>query len=70
MNKIAIIGTGISGLTCAHYLKELADITLFEKARGVGGRISTRRADPFCFDHGAQYFTAQSKEFKTFIKPL
>ena len=70
MNKIAIIGTGISGLTCAHYLKELADITLFEKSRGVGGRISTRRADPFCFDHGAQYFTAQSKEFKTFIKPL
>jgi|SaaInlStandDraft_6_1057023.scaffolds.fasta_scaffold35349_1 renalase len=70
MSKIAIVGTGISGLTCANYLKSMADVTLFEKARGVGGRMATRRADPFCFDHGAQYFTANTIDFKRFIKPM
>ena len=68
--KIAIIGAGLSGLTLAHHLKDKADTTLFEKSRGVGGRMSTRYADPYQFDHGAQYFTARSAEFQTFLKPF
>jgi len=67
--KIAIIGAGLSGLTAAHYLKDSHDITIFEKARGVGGRMSTRYADPYQFDHGAQYFTARSRAFQGFLKP-
>lgn len=70
MTKIAIIGAGLSGLSAAHLLKDYADITLFEKARGVSGRISTRRAEPYFFDHGAQYFTARTKPFQDFIQPL
>jgi len=70
MTKIAIIGAGLSGLSVAHLLKDYADITLFEKARGVSGRMSTRRAEPYFFDHGAQYFTARTKPFQNFIKPL
>jgi renalase len=70
MIKIAVIGAGLSGLTFAHLLQDYADITLFEKARGVGGRMSTRRADPYFFDHGAQYFTAGTKRFQDFIKTL
>ncbi len=70
MKKMAIIGTGMSGLTLAHLLKNDVEITLFEKARGVGGRMATRRADQFQFDHGAQYFTCRSAEFQSFIKPL
>ena len=70
MTKIAIIGAGLSGLSAAHLLKDYADITLFEKARGVSGRISTRRAEPYFFDHGAQYFTARKKPFQNFIQPL
>ena len=54
MTKIAIIGAGLSGLTAAHDLKEHANVTLYEKSRGVGGRLATRRAEPFSFDHGAQ----------------
>lgn len=69
-NKIAIIGAGISGLTCAHYLNDFADITIFEKSNGLGGRMATRRSDPFSFDHGAQYFRAQTKAFQLFIQPL
>ena len=70
MKKIAIIGAGLSGFSAAHLLKYCADITLFEKARGVSGRMSTRRAEPYVFDHGAQYFTARTKPFQDFIQPL
>lgn len=68
--RIAIIGAGISGLTLAQHLKDHADIVVFEKARGVGGRMSTRYAEPFYFDHGTQFFTARSKAFQEFIAPL
>ena len=70
MIKIAIIGAGLSGLTFAHLLQDYADITLFEKARGVGGRMSTRRAEPYFFDYGAQYFTARTKRFQDFVQTL
>lgn len=69
MMRIAIIGAGISGLTLASCLKDFAEVTVFEKARGVGGRMSTRYADSFCFDHGAQCFTARTKAFQAFLNP-
>lgn len=68
--RIAIIGAGISGLTLAQNLKEHANVVVFEKARNVGGRMSTRYADPFYFDHGTQYFTARSREFQKFLQPF
>ncbi|MCE2991698.1 MAG: NAD(P)-binding protein [Candidatus Jidaibacter sp.] len=68
--RIAIIGAGISGLTLAYNLKDFADVVIFEKARGVGGRMSTRYADPFYFDHGAQCFTARTEPFRLFLKPF
>jgi len=64
--KIAIIGAGISGLTVAKELSELNEVTIFDKARGVGGRMATKRIDDYHFDHGAQFFTAKSQEFKDF----
>lgn len=67
--KIAVIGAGLSGLTVASGLKDMAEVMVFEKARGVGGRMSTRYADPYQFDHAAQYFTARSAEFQNFLKP-
>ncbi|MDD1792205.1 FAD-dependent oxidoreductase [Enterovibrio sp. ZSDZ42] len=39
--KIAIIGSGISGLTCAHYLHKEHDITLFEANDYIGGHTAT-----------------------------
>ncbi|MEO0607170.1 MAG: FAD-dependent oxidoreductase [Pseudomonadota bacterium] len=66
--KIAIIGAGLSGLVLATRLSLRHQVTVFEKARGPGGRMSTRRANRFGFDHGAQYFTAESDAFKRFIE--
>jgi predicted NAD/FAD-binding protein len=39
--KIAIIGSGISGLTLAHYLNKNHDVTLYESANRLGGHTHT-----------------------------
>ena len=70
MTRIAIIGAGISDLSAAHSLKDHADIIISENEHGVSGHMSTRYAEPYFFDHGAQYFTARTKPFQDFIQPL
>ncbi|MDM3872488.1 FAD-dependent oxidoreductase [Porticoccus sp. W117] len=67
---IAVVGAGLAGLTVAHGLIERGNVTVFEKSRGVGGRMSTRRAEPFAFDHGAQFFRARGDRFKVFLSPM
>lgn len=64
MTRIAIIGAGIAGLTLARQLADHAHVTVFEKSRGTGGRMATRSAPPYAFDHGAQFFTAKSHAFQ------
>lgn len=62
---IAIIGAGISGLSCASQLALAGhQIDVFEKSRGVGGRMCTRRTAHWECDHGARYFTARDPAFK------
>jgi len=68
--KIAIIGAGISAITIAKNLKEIAEVSLFEKSRAVGGRMALRSSAPYEFDHGAQFFIAKGSNFKKFIRPL
>lgn len=68
--KIAVIGAGISGICVAQELSKIADVVVFEKSRGYGGRMSTRTVGGYEFDHGAQYFTAKTNEFKYFIESL
>lgn len=41
MPTLAIIGTGISGLGCAHFLHRDFDVTLFEQNAHVGGHAHT-----------------------------
>jgi uncharacterized protein len=41
MMKVAIIGTGISGLAAAHHLDGKADLTIFEADRRTGGHANT-----------------------------
>ena len=70
MKNVAIIGAGITGVTIANLLQKKYNLTVFEKSRGVGGRMATRRAEPYQFNHGAQYFKIENKEFKDFLQPL
>ncbi|MGA1799064.1 FAD-dependent oxidoreductase [Sphingomonas sp. 4RDLI-65] len=66
--RIGIIGAGIAGLSCAAALKRRGhDVVLFDKGRGPGGRMSTRRlttaSGEVGFDHGAQFLTARDPAF-------
>lgn len=70
--KFAIIGAGMAGLACADFLKAAGhSISLFDKGRGPGGRMSTRRLQTslgeVTIDHGAQYFTARDPAFRRLV---
>ncbi len=39
--RIAIIGSGVSGLTCAHYLVKRHEVTIFEANDYIGGHVNT-----------------------------
>lgn len=41
MEKIAIIGTGIAGMGCAHLLKDQYDLTIYEQNDYIGGHTNT-----------------------------
>jgi len=70
MTDVAVIGAGLAGCTVAHHLSEIASVKLFEKSKSLGGRIATRVSCDHQFDHGAQFFTARSSDFKDFLTPL
>ncbi|MEK7073002.1 MAG: FAD-dependent oxidoreductase [Patescibacteria group bacterium] len=54
--RIAVIGAGIAGLSCATDLKKAGfDVVVFEKNAYVGGRMSSRSKDGFIFDLGADH---------------
>ncbi|KMJ54289.1 hypothetical protein ACG97_04190 [Vogesella sp. EB] len=61
---IAVIGAGMAGISCTRQLAAAGrEVVIFDKSKGMGGRMATRRGDGFSFDHGAQYFTARTPEF-------
>lgn len=70
MTRIAVVGGGFSGLVTARALSMHCTVSVFEKARGAGGRMSTRYAGDWVFDHGAQFFTAKTPAFRRFLEPL
>lgn len=49
MQRIAIIGSGISGLTAAHFLKDKFDVLVFEKESQPGGLIKCCRVNGSLF---------------------
>jgi protoporphyrinogen oxidase len=54
--RVAVIGAGIAGLTCAWELhKAGVEAEVFERDAAVGGRMSTRTKDGLAFDVGANF---------------
>lgn len=70
MTRVAVIGAGLAGLVVARQLQGHHAVTVFEKSRGYGGRMATRYEDGFEFDHGAQFFTARTADFRRYLQPL
>lgn len=65
IRRVAIVGAGIAGIACARTLAQAGQtVTVFEKSRGFGGRMATRRSPFGSFDHGAQYFTVRDARFE------
>lgn len=67
--RLAVIGAGLAGLTCAQQLQNTGlNVDVFDKARGPGGRLSSRRRAGTTFDIGAQHLSAQSTAFQQQLK--
>ena len=76
--RVAVIGAGLAGVTCARFLADDGHaVQVFDKSRGVGGRMATRRVEwaaddgvvhKASFDHGAPGFTARSPAFARFAE--
>ncbi|MFT7309518.1 MAG: renalase [Spirosomataceae bacterium] len=71
MKTCLIIGAGMSGLAAATDLQNNGwKVTVLDKGRGVGGRMSTRRIADGRADHGGQYFSTKTTAFQEFTKQL
>ena len=63
MNKIAIIGAGVSGLTVAQLLREKAEVVVFEKESKAGGLIRCERIDGSLFHTcGGHVFNTKNQQ--------
>lgn len=70
--RIAIVGAGLAGLSCADELTGAGHhVVLFDKGRGPGGRMSTRRIKTVLgevsVDHGTPYLTVRDSQFRAAV---
>ena len=71
MSDFCVIGSGISGSTIANLLNKKYQVSLYDKGRGPGGRASFKRIKgKIGFDHGTQYISPKTSEFKNFTNKL
>ncbi len=65
---VVVVGAGISGLAAARQIAGAGrSVVVVDKARGVGGRMASRRMGEARFDHGAQFFTTRSHAFSALV---
>jgi len=77
VRRVAVVGAGIAGAACAHALAQAGyAVHVFDKARGPGGRLATRRmawvdrrgqAHTTRLDHGAPGMAAHVEPFGAFV---
>ncbi len=68
MKKVAIVGAGITGLTCAIYLQRAGlEVVVFEAADRVGGRVATEMVEGYKLDVGFQVFLESYEELRMLL---
>ena len=66
---LVVVGAGMAGLAAAAQASAMGKrVCVLEKSGGPGGRMATRAKEDGCWDHGAQYFTARSPEFRAQVQ--
>lgn len=67
----AVIGAGLAGLTCARALADAGhSVVVFDKGRGLGGRMASRRKNGWQFDHGAVLLRPTDDAFSAFLATI
>lgn len=63
--NVGIVGAGMCGLAAARYLHRSGhQVTVYEKSKGVGGRLATRRQNGFVWDTGATSIAPRGKSIE------
>lgn len=71
MIDVAVIGAGLAGIHCANLLiKQGFSVELFDKSRGIGGRLATRRVDNIRLDHGLPSWEILGEHTKNLTQQL
>ena len=67
--RAGIVGAGISGASCAGVLAAAGwEVDIFDKARGAGGRLSTRRFEEGWATLGSQFISAKRDPFRSQLR--
>lgn len=67
--RAGIVGAGIAGASCAGTLAAAGwEVDVFEKARGVGGRLSTRRFEQGWAIMGSPFLSAKREPFRSQLR--
>lgn len=70
MNRVAVIGGGLAGLTTALRLVERAEVHVLEASARLGGQIHTEYSDGFVIEHGGEGFVARSEAVPALVRDL
>lgn len=66
--RVAVIGAGLSGLRCASLLANAGlTVSVFEKSRGTGGRLSSSRLGALTADLGVPFIETQLPDFREWL---
>lgn len=67
--RAGIVGAGIAGANCAGTLAAAGwEVDAFDKARGAGGRLSTRRMEPGWATLGTPFISARRDPFRSQLR--